>query len=468
MASTSTEGANASQSASRSRSFYFAAWRWHFYAGLYVAPFLIMLAATGLIMLYVSAFVGLNGERMTVPPAGTPLAVSKLVEVAAAAVPDGTVTQYLEPLSPGHVAVLKVEAGETATAVQVDPFTAEIVGTSDWDGGWYPFATDIHGSLLLGTLGDRLIEIAAGLGIVLVVTGLYLWWPRDGHGLGAMLVPNLAARGRALWKSLHQTLGFWISALLLLFLVSGMSWTGIWGERVVQAWSTFPAEKWDAVPLSDDTHAKMNHGALKEIPWGLEQTHMPESGSAAGAEGLNGPVTLDTAVAYARSLDFNGRFQINLPGDETGVWTISHDSMSNDGPDPGGDRTIHLDQYTGKVLADVRYADYSVAAKAMAYGIAFHEGDLGTWSLILNTVFCLSVIGMSLSGLVMWWKRRPAGAARLAAPPLPVDLPMWKGAVLLALLVSLAFPLVGLTLLGVLAFDLLVLANLPALKRAFS
>ena len=157
-----------------------------------------------------------------------------------------------------------------------------------------------------------------------------------------------------------------------------------------------------------------------------------------------------------------------MPADETGVWTISHDSMSNDGPNPAADRTIHIDQFTGNVLADVRYADYSVYARMMAWGVAFHEGDIGTWNQVLNAIFCLSIIFMAASGLVMWWKRRPSGASRLAAPPLPVDLPMWKGAVLLALVVSLAFPLVGLTLLAVLALDLVVVPMLPAVKRVLS
>ena len=46
-----------------SRRFYFTAWRWHFYAGLYVAPFLMMLAVTGLIMLWSAVFVGRDGEK---------------------------------------------------------------------------------------------------------------------------------------------------------------------------------------------------------------------------------------------------------------------------------------------------------------------------------------------------------------------------------------------------------------------
>ena len=81
--------------------------------------------------------------------------------------------------------------------------------------------------------------------------------------------------------------------------------------------------------------------------------------------------------------------------------------MSNDGPNPTADRTIHIDQYTGRVLADVGFADYSPYAKAMAVGIAFHEGDLGVWNLVLNTVFCLSVVLVSVSGAIMWWKRPP-------------------------------------------------------------
>ena len=324
--------------------------------------------------------------------------------------------------------------------------------------------------MLIGDTGDRLIEIAAGLGLVLVVTGIYLWWPRNGAGLGSVLVPEFAARGRALWKSLHTVIGFYISVILIIFLVSGMAWAGIWGERMVQAWSTFPAEKWENVPLSDTTHASMNHGAIKDVPWGLEQTPMPLSGSDAGVFGLGEgvPVNVDTIAALGRALGYEGRFRIAYPRGETGVWTLNQDSMSNDSADPTADRTVHVDRYTGKILADVGFADYSLAAKGMAVGIAFHEGDMGIWNLVLNTVFCLLVVFMSVSGLVMWWIRRPSGANRLVAPPLPADLPLWKGAVFLGLLLSLSFPLVGLTLLAVLALDLLILSRMPVLRRAFN
>lgn len=445
---------------------YFAAWRWHFYAGLYVIPFLLMLAVTGLIMLWVSSMTELNGERAHVSPGTSLLPVSALQTAAEAAVPGGKATQYVAPMGADRVAAFAVAVGEDTTGVTLNPYTGEVVETFPWRAGWYDFANDIHGTLLIGNLGDWLIEAAASLGLLLTVTGIYLHWPRNGATWGKALTVQRAS-GRAFWKSLHGAIGLWVSVVLIVFLISGLSWAGLWGAKFVQAWNTFPTEKWDAVPLSDATHAEMNHGAEKEVPWTLEQTQMPESGSLAGTVAIAGPVTVDSVADFAGTLGFDRRFQLNLPADEKGVYTISHDSMSNDGPNPSADRTIHIDQYTGNVLADVRYADYSVYAKMMAWGIAFHEGDLGAWNLALNTLFCLSVIAVSLSGLVMWLKRRPAGA-RLGAPPRPVDIPYAKGALLITLALSLAFPMLGLTLLAVIVLDLVVLAAVPPLKRLVS
>ena len=43
---------------------YLTVWRWHFYAGLLVAPFLTLLAVTGLGMLLFANITGKEGERI--------------------------------------------------------------------------------------------------------------------------------------------------------------------------------------------------------------------------------------------------------------------------------------------------------------------------------------------------------------------------------------------------------------------
>ncbi|MFI0397181.1 PepSY-associated TM helix domain-containing protein [Paracoccus sp. p1-h21] len=447
--------------------YYFLAWRWHFYAGLYVAPFLIMLAVTGLAMMWISWGAGIADERLAIPAGQAPQAVSTLQAAAEATLPGSQAFQYVEPLAADRVAVIAVQSGDTKTGIALNPYTAQVVHSFPWRGGWYNFLDDIHGSLLIGTIGDRLVEIAASLGILLIVTGLYLHWPRNGNGWRKTLLPQTRATGRNLWKSLHGVIGLWMAPVLLIFLLSGLSWAGIWGGKLVQAWNTFPAEKWDA-PLSDKTHSDLNRAPSAEVPWAIELTPMPVSGSPAGQAAISGPVTADNVTAFARQLGFDGRFQLHFPKTEDGVWTISHDSMSNDGPNPADDRTLHIDRFTGNVLADLRYADYSPYAKAMAWGIAFHEGDLGVWNLTLNTAFCLSVIFISLSGLVMWWKRRPSRAARLAAPPKPANLPLWKTASALVVVLGVLFPMAGLAILLALAVDLTLLRAVPPLKRAMS
>jgi uncharacterized iron-regulated membrane protein len=98
---------------------------------------------------------------------------------------------------------------------------------------------------------------------------------------------------------------------------------------------------------------------------------------------------------------------------------------------------------------------------------------LGTWgdrpievaaSLGILLV-CLSVATLSLSGLVMWWLRRPAREWRLAAPPRPdparVPLVTWAT----ALILSLLFPLAGATLVTIVILVWTLVRRIPALRQ---
>lgn len=456
---------------------YRAAWRWHFYAGIAVIPFFLILAVTGLLMLWTSQLQGRDGDRIGVEPMAAAMPLSHQAQAAAAALPGGSVRQYIAPRAPDQAAIFRVDLDSSQTMVAVDPYRAEVLAQTPRGSGLYYWAESLHGTLMAGVTGDRVLEIAASLGMVVLATGLYLWWPRQGGAMRALL-PRLAASGRGLWKSLHASVGIWVSLVLILFLISGLTWTGIWGQRLVQAWSSFPAGKYGDIPVSDVTHDSLN-GGTTEVPWALTQTPMPASDehaghdgaapaqTAAGAAGVAGPVDFDSVDALARRIGFDGRYQLNLPRGETGVWTISRDSTSNDSPDPTSDRVVHVDRYSGNILADIRYEDYSVMGKAMAVGIALHMGTLSLWSVLANTLVCLAVIFLCVSGVAMWWLRRPSGSLRLAAPPMPADMPLWKGAMAVGLALSLAFPMAGLTLATVLMLDLLILSRVPALKRAF-
>ena len=451
------------QDAVASSRLYRAVWRWHFYAGLIVAPFLTILAVTGLVMLFVTGVAPEYGDWLKVTPQAQQLSITQQVDKALAAHPGSKLGKYVTPWGPDYPALVRVDLDSGNRMLALDPHDGQILRDVPEAGTWNEFMTNVHGELLVGGNGgpgDYVVETAASLGLTLLLTGLYLWWPRNGRKLGAALKPDLSLSGRALWRSLHQTLGAWMSVGLVFFLISGLAWAGVWGGKMVQAWSTFPAEKWDNVPLSDKAHAGMNHGATKEVPWTLEQTLMPESGSAAGIEGLPEgiPVNAQSLAALGRAIGFEGRFQIAAPADEGSVWTLSQDSMSYDSTNPTADRTVHVDQYTGRILADVKFADYPFFGKAMAVGIALHEGQLGWWNVALNALFCLVVIFACVSGVVMWWLRRPTG--RIGVPAYPRDFRLGFGMAVIALALAIAFPLGGVAILVLAIIDLLLPARL--------
>jgi uncharacterized iron-regulated membrane protein len=384
------------------------AWRWHAIAGLLVLPFLLTLALTGAVMVFYTGFQTRLGADPRVAPLPMVQPVSAQALAAMADVPDGRLRTYVAPRAHDRAAWVVIEREGQTLAAAVDPYRATVLHWVDKENTPFAWAQRIHGTLLIGDLGDRLIEIAAWATLVMLLTGLVLWWPRGGLGWRLRLWPGARRRGLAWWRSLHGSLGLCTGAVLLVFLLSGLTWTGVTGGKWLQAWGSFPAGTWDAVPLSSEPHAALNTAGLQEVPWGLAQTPLPASGSPQGADGLAAgtPVDLDSVAAFAKRIGFHGQHQIAPPRDARGVYTVSANTMSGDLGQPTGDRTVHVDRYSGRVLADIRFADYGAMAKTMAVAIALHQGDMGLWNALLNLAACVAVVLLCVAGVVMWWLRR--------------------------------------------------------------
>ncbi|MFG0629883.1 PepSY-associated TM helix domain-containing protein [Pseudomonas sp. xss_2] len=439
-------------------SFYNLAWRWHFYAGLFVAPFMILLAITGIIYLFKPQLDPLMYRELMVVEAGHHRQdADTLLSQVHQAYPQGHVAQYLPPLNAERSAQFVVHDGGRELNVFVDPYSAKVLGEQDAKQNLQAVARALHGELMVGTVGDRLVELAAGWGIVLVVSGLYLWWPRGRNSAG-VLWPRLSARGRVLWRDLHAVSGFWGSALLLLMLLSGMTWTGLWGKQYADLWNRFPAAMWNDVPTSDQQARVLNQAHRQTVPWAMENTPMPQSGAHAEHAGhhmmSSAPaapqVSLQQVEDIATHRQVEPGYSITLPTTADGVFTLAVFA-----DDPRNDATLHVDQYTGKVLADVRWQDYSPVARATELGVMLHEGKMfGALNQIIILLVCLMILLGSVSGLVMWWKRRPTGG--LGVPPLRHDLPRWKTATVVMLVLGVAFPLVGVSMLMMWVVDSLV------------
>lgn len=443
-------------------SFYNLAWRWHFYAGLFVAPFMIVLSLTGIVYLFKPQLDSLMySDLLTVKPTHHILSADVQQQRVLGAYPNAPISKYLPPVNAQSSAQFVMKQDGRDVNLFIDPYNGRILGTQDARNNLQAMARELHGELMIGTVGDRLVELAAGWGIVLVVSGLYLWWPR-GRSSAGVLWPRLTARGRVLWRDLHAVAGFWGSVALLFMLLSGMTWTGMWGKVYADVWNTFPAAMWNDVPKSEKQAGELNTASGQTVPWAMENTPMPVS-SGDHAEHMNHAgmssapasptITLQRVVDIAKERKIEPGYSITQPKTADGVFTVSVFA-----DDPHNDATLHIDQYSGKVLADVRYTDYSAVSKATELGVMLHEGKMFGWLNQLAILFiCLMVLLSSVSGIVIWWKRRPQNG--LGVPPLRHDLPRWKIATVMMIALGVAFPLVGISMVAVWLLDRIALSR---------
>ncbi|MFO0307272.1 MAG: PepSY-associated TM helix domain-containing protein, partial [Burkholderiales bacterium] len=59
-----------------------------------------------------------------------------------------------------------------------DPATAALVGARAKDEGFYNFIFELHSDLFLHDVGEVVLTVASTAFIIMLITGLYIWWPR--------------------------------------------------------------------------------------------------------------------------------------------------------------------------------------------------------------------------------------------------------------------------------------------------
>ncbi|MBM0105904.1 PepSY domain-containing protein [Steroidobacter sp. S1-65] len=434
--------------------------RLHFYAGLIVAPFVLILSLTGAIYLFGTEIEDLAHPAWRfAPEAGQHLPPERLVQGALQAFPGSKPTRVDLPSAPNRTAIVFLTPQEGRPfRVYVDPVSGKALGSFVYENTLVGFADRMHGTLLLGPNGDLVVEIAACWAIVLIITGLYLWWPRTSNKVSGVFIPRLR-KGRLFWREIHAVGGVWASGLLLFLILTGLPWATEWGgnlnRMMANAGIGYPESYRAHVDHSATASAAPQRTLVETtpgIPWTLEQAPAPHSQHA-------GHMQIDVGQA-ARSFAEQGLttgYRLIYPRDEHDVFT------GYTYPDrPEGQRTIHLDQYTGAVLNDVSFADYGIGAKSVEWGVQLHMGNyFGVPNQLLMLLAALGGALLSVTGPIMWLKRRRTG---LGAPePLRSGGVVWSVTALLIVL-GLLFPALGVTALCLFLIERFVLRRITPVR----
>ncbi len=394
--------------------------RLHFYAGIFVAPFILIAALTGALYAIAPTIEGIvSRDLLQVETSGPDQALSAQVGAAVATRPDLTLVAVAPAPNDGdttRVLFNDPALGDSERlSVFVDPHTAQPVGEAVvyGSGGALPLRTwlsEFHRSLHLGEPGRLYSELAASWLWVIALFGLVLWVHRvrkrrDRRSAQWLLKPDLSQtrRRKMNW---HGAIGVWILPVVLLLSATGMTWSTYAGENVTKlreelSWTT-PAV---SVKLPGTTGPDQSTGG---------DHHSGGQTAPAPADPSTQIAQLDRVYEVARADGITQGAEIAVPATPDKAFGVKELRL----PGTYTVDSVAVDGSTGTITDRLAYADWPLMAKLTNWGIAFHMGLLfGLLNQLLLLAIMLGLATVIVLGYRMWWQRRPARKAALPVPP---------------------------------------------------
>jgi uncharacterized iron-regulated membrane protein len=213
----------------------------HLGTGVVAGLVIGVMSVTGVLLAFERQIVAFaeRDVRTVQPPtsSGSRLDLDALITKARAAVPEGRLSGVILRADP--MATVVVNFGRERT-VFVNPYTGAVLGEGAKTlRDFFHMVTDWH--RWLGTEGDsrdigRAITGACNTAfVVMVVTGFYLWWPRQWtrQALQAVMVPHLRLRGKPRDWNWHNTAGFWSASILICITLTGLVMSYQWANDLL-------------------------------------------------------------------------------------------------------------------------------------------------------------------------------------------------------------------------------------------
>lgn len=469
--------------------------RLHFYAGMFIGPFLLIAAISG--ALYAVAPTAeklVYQDVLTVtPPPGSEgvtntISLEEQVTQAHEAFPDLDIAQVWPSSEPGETTrvLLIDETIDEAElrSVFVNPYTGAVVGDEpSYSGlGELPlrrWISHLHESMHLGPVGELYSELAASWLWFFALGGLVLWASRnkkvqqlfgfakaragketknggaqEGKDVKDAKEGKKKGSGRRRLVNLHGVTGTWMLIGMLALSVTGITWSTYAGGNVNR---TVEALQWRADPITTELSGE---SAAEADPHAEHAGHGGGGGAEAEAEARAWtPEEIaeqaDQVLATAREEGLTGSLRM-YPGEsvEHGwqaserwtEWRTTSDAISVDGE-------------TGEVIDRLPFSELPLFSKLTSWGIYLHMGIMfGLPLQILLLVTALAIAGLVVLGYLIWWKRRPTpgATAGIPGPRTKLSTPQWIIVAVFLVAVGGFLPLFGISLAAMLFADVLL------------
>lgn len=410
-------------------------WRWHFYAGIFCIPFILALSISGAIYLFKPQIdIWVERPLYSTQTDTARHSPSEIIYAALEALPESKFLSLRLPKTDREAVVVNVIDRGKRTLVYVDAYNLQplkIIGHRDQ---FIREVRNFHGELLAGDIGSILVELAGSWAIVLIITGLYLWWPRSGMLLAGTLYPRVRQQRSVFWRDMHAVIGAWLSVALLFLLISGLPWSTVWGgafKEIRKSIGGFSSQEWTLT--ASEESLRWTRSAVSDV------NLTPE------------------ILVTARALNFASPAELAVFDSDRWQLTSNHQNRALRA-------TALLDGETGEVQNVTYFSERPLIDRVIGIGISIHEGHYFGWAnQLLGLIVSLGAVGLSVTGSILWWRRKPLH--RLGAPKPVPDMRMGRvvGGILLGL--ALFLPLLAFSIIILLLLEWMVFSRLKSISE---
>ncbi|MGB3431178.1 PepSY-associated TM helix domain-containing protein [Achromobacter sp.] len=279
---------------------------------------------------------------------------------------------FRPPREPGETMQVRVRAPDAWDGtVYLDPASGREQGRRGENEGIVALVYKLHSALMLEQTGKAVLAWTALAYLVLMVSGLVVWWPRKWPPSLRMAFNKGALR--ALFD-LHRNGGAILALALAVCMASGayMAW------RPIGGWITLASGQTPVIAPK-----------LPARPAGSIQ-----------------PRSLDELAAAAQAAFPDGAIGYFLYTPRTDR-PLAIRMIVPDDPHPNGRSTVWLDPRDGKVLAAQRWSQLDPGARINSVLYPLHTGELGgVAGEAIVALLGLGLGALGLSGIWLWWRRR--------------------------------------------------------------
>ena len=362
------------------KAFKYIAVQLHLWLGIISGLVVFIVALTGSLLVFeeeLEPVINRSFHVVNAPEDKSRLSLDSLTKIVNTRFPENKISRIIIQPEDERTIVMGLKNGKKERDIlsaAINPYTGKITGSRNEEDTFFEVVLRLHRYLCLGDTGKLITGISCVMFLIIMITGLVLWWPNRKNQKQRFRVKWDASFKRLNWD-LHAVFGFYVLPFVFLIALTGLVWSYKWVNNLIYlALDGKPQQK---------REAPINVMLIKNT-----QTHFEQ-------------IWQETD----RQLPNHGKISISIP--EKDSLSITVTKVDDEAAIANIVSSLYFDKNNGKLVSKLLYKDETTGFKARRIIFPVHTGSLLGWpTKIIAFIVALITASLPVTGFIIWFVRK--------------------------------------------------------------